>query len=80
MWAFPSLKTIGWMIVTASLVGIIAYAKGNLDGRDSERVKALKAAMEQIEQRSANNEAVRDLNMQQLCIDIGGLPDQCVFD
>ena len=73
----PGLKTLGYMALAACFVGIIAYAKGNVDGRDSERVRAVNAALQQIEQRNENNEAVRDLDACALIVELGGLPEHC---
>lgn len=77
MFAFPRLKTLGYTALAAGVVGTLAYAKGNYDGRDSERVRAVNAALEQIQQRDENNEAVRDLDRCALIVELGGLPEHC---
>jgi hypothetical protein len=79
---FPDI--FGWMRIAgiaalvAGVVGVIAYAKGNMDGRAYERAKQVREAMEAIEERGRINEEVRELDDGSLVCDIlGGLPDGC---
>ena len=72
------LRTAGIAALAAGVVGILAYAKGNADGRAYERAKQDRAALEAIEQRGQINEEVRRLDDGSLLCDIlGGLPDGC---
>lgn len=79
---FPDI--FGWMRIAgisalvAGVVGVIAYTKGNMDGRAYERAKQVREAMEAIEERGRINEEVRELDDGSLVCDIlGGLPDGC---
>lgn len=71
------LSSVGIVMGVAAVVGLIAYTKGSLDGRASERVNVVNAALEQIQERSENNEAVRDLNACDLIVELGGVPNGC---
>jgi hypothetical protein len=79
---FPDI--LGWMriagiaLLVAGVVGVVAYAKGNADGRAYERAKQDRASLEAIEQRGQINEDVRRLDDGSLLCDIlGGLPNGC---
>ena len=49
---FGWLRIAGIAALVAGAVGVIAYAKGNMDGRAYERAKQVREAMEAIEERA----------------------------
>ena len=80
---FPDI--FGWMRIAgvaalvAGVVGVIAYTKGNMDGRAYERAKQVREAMEAIEERGRINEEVRELDNCDLLRELGvsGMPEHC---
>lgn len=54
-----------------------AYWKGRTDGRDLKVAEIAKATMKQLEERGVINETVRDADIADICVELGGLPDEC---
>lgn len=61
--------------VFALVVGaaIIGYVKGNSAGR----VEQLQDTVEAYEKRKGIDHAVSGVNRYRLCVDLGGMPDEC---
>lgn len=53
------------------------YLAGRADGAAVAETRAIKSTIKQLKQRSEINEAVRDTDTADLCIELGGLPEQC---
>ncbi len=69
-------------LVAGALVALLGwsgaiYLKGRSDGASVAETRAIKSTIEQLEQRGQINEAVRDTDAADLCIELGGLPEQC---
>ena len=68
----PPYKVVA---VFALVVGaaIIGYVKGNSAGR----VEQLQDTVEAYEKRKGIDHAVSGVNRYRLCVDLGGMPDEC---
>ena len=54
-----------------------AYLYGKHEGRQQAAVAAVKAVAQAYKDRSDENETVDALDRAALCIELGGLPDEC---
>lgn len=72
-----TLKLIGVGLVAAGLAFGAGYIKGRADMRATARAEAIKATMEQLQERNATDAEVNDLDAAGLCDALGGrwLPD-----
>jgi len=68
----PLLLAAGALALAAALFGA-GYLKGKNDGQ----VDQLKSSVEAYRERSDIDARVRTGSDYQLCLDLGGLPDQC---
>mgnify|MGYP001216090148 CR=1 FL=1 len=79
------IALLGLAPVRNALIGLAivaaAYVTGYINGRSDGKAIAAKAAVEatinQLKERGMINEAVRNLDARSLCIELGGLPDEC---
>lgn len=67
--------------LTALLVGGPAYLAGQFIGARQERSQAelrnTKAIIKQLHERGIINEAINNADIIDICIELGGLPDDC---
>lgn len=71
---------IGWAIAGAGLgvalfTGAMVYAYQR--GAESERLDAMRRSVEILRERSKNDAAIRNMSDRDLCIELGGVPDEC---
>lgn len=53
------------------------YIKGRADGRAIASKAAVEATFKQLRERGMINEDVRNSDITDICIELGGLPDEC---
>lgn len=70
----------GKIITGLVLLGVV-YGAGQWQGRSAATAKAearaAKATIEQLKERGLINESVANLPSADLCIELGGMPDDC---
>lgn len=72
-----------WLkIAAAGLMGAIllttgAYTLGKHDGRQAVAVEAAEATAQALKDRADENATVDSFDRRRLCLDLGGLPDDC---
>lgn len=72
----PISKTLGASIIAiAAVSGVYLYGKSA--GRQETAVKALEKQVEAYKDRNDENDTVEALDPVALCIDLGGVPDDC---
>lgn len=68
-------------IAMAALAGALLYGAGQWQGRTAANANAeargAKATIEQLKERGMIDEAVDNTDLVDLCIELGGLPDNC---
>lgn len=62
-------------IVVALVTGALWYAYQR--GAESERLDAMRKSVEVLRERAKNDATIRDMSDRDLCIELGGLPDDC---
>ncbi|MFP1634070.1 hypothetical protein ACLB6G_20260 [Zhengella sp. ZM62] len=68
-----TLKLIGVGIVAAGLAFGAGYLKGRSDMRATARAEAIKTTLEQLQERSATDAEIGDMDDADLCRLIGGV-------
>lgn len=72
----PIGKTMGAAVIAiAAVSGVYLYGKSA--GRQETAVEALEKQVEAYKDRNDENDAVEALDPVGLCIDLGGVPDDC---
>lgn len=72
----PIGKTLGAAVIAiAAVSGVFLYGKSI--GRQGAAVEALEATIKAYKDRNDENDAVEALDPFALCIELGGLPDDC---
>lgn len=72
----PIGKAVGGVLAAVALVtGFYAY--GHHRGAVSERQAILSRSVEALRERNATDEQIRNMDSRQLCLALGGLPDEC---
>ena len=69
----------------AALIGIVAvlglltfsHRSAYQAGRTAERTAILNRSVEILRERSRTDEAIHDMSPRDLCLELGGLPDDC---
>lgn len=74
---FDWIKIAGGVVIGAALISLPAYWRGEAAGKSIAAVNAVKAANKAYKDRSNENTAVDRLDAIGLCIELGGLPDDC---
>lgn len=64
-------------IVVTALVATWAVHSAYQAGRTAERTAILNRSVEILRERSKTDEAVHDMSPRDLCLELGGLPDDC---
>lgn len=72
----PLTRAMGGLVVAALIVGG-AYTYGKAVGRQGAAVEALEKQVQAYKDRNDENAAVEALDPVALCIDLGGVPDDC---
>ena len=75
MFGIPSINTIAYMALASVTAAILAYAAGNMHGREHERSEALTRSVQVLRERSATNDTIQNMSDSDLCISLGGMPD-----
>lgn len=71
----PYLLAGGVALFAAWSTGL--YIKGRADGAHVAEKKAIELTFQQMKERGLINEAVRNTDAVDLCIELGGLPNEC---
>ena len=74
------LSPIGRMVgIGAIVLAVIggAYLKGSNDARDKINKAMVKATVEQLKQRGQIDAEVSKSDIEEICIELGGSPDDC---
>jgi len=72
----PAGKLLAGLALSGALIGG-AYMLGRHDGRAAGRVDQLADTVAAYAKRQEIDHAVADLDAYRLCLELGGLPDQC---
>lgn len=64
-------------IVAAALLATWAINAAYQAGRTAERTAILNRSVEILRERSRTDEAIHDMSPRDLCLELGGLPDDC---
>lgn len=69
---------IGLGVVAGALIAALpAYYLGKLDGRSDAAVATIKATAEAYQERAGIDETINGLDRVGLCLELGGLRDEC---
>lgn len=71
------VQTLTVGLVAASVAFGAGYWKGSANASARAEAKAAKAVISQLKERGLINEAVGNLDTVDLCIELGGVPDDC---
>ena len=72
-----SLQHITGAVIGGAVSGLFFYALGIHDGKQDAALKAAQAVTQAIQNRAGINETINDMDSVALCIELGGLRDQC---
>lgn len=72
----PVGRVLAGLVIVTGLI-VAAWFDGHSYGRAAERQAILTRSVEVLRQRSATDEAIRDLSDRDLCLRLGGLQDDC---
>jgi len=64
-------------VALAAVAFVLGYAGGRIDGRSAGKVEQLKDTVAAIEKRGSINEDVENLAGYRLCLELGGVRDDC---
>ena len=64
-------------VIGGAVSGLFFYAIGIQDGKQDAALKAAQAVTQAIQNRAGINEAIDNLDSVALCVELGGVPDQC---
>lgn len=79
MWALltsPLVKALGAFLAGAALCAGI-YAYGHHKGRQAGRIEILEDTVDAYQDRAEVDGKIGDLDRFGLCVELGGLPDEC---
>lgn len=71
LWGTVAAVGVGAALVT----GIYWY--GHQRGAESERLGALRRSVEILRERSVTDAEIRNMDDRRLCVELGGMPDDC---
>lgn len=74
------IQLFGAALVAAFFVSGAAYLKGRSDGAASVRAQAAKAVAEQLIERGETDAEIADLDIVDLCRELGGSVSECGGD
>ena len=72
-----SLQHITGAVIGGAVSGLFFYALGQHDGKQDAALKAAQAVTQAIQNRAGINETINDMDSVVLCVELGGLRDQC---
>lgn len=72
-----------WQIGAGAVLGALiasapVYFYGKHEGRQQAAVEAARQTAAAIQERARTDETIKSLDASALCIELGGLPDQCI--
>ncbi|MFK4823470.1 hypothetical protein ACI0FM_01515 [Paenochrobactrum sp. BZR 588] len=72
-----TLQHITGAIIGGAVSGLFFYALGVHDGKQQAALKAAEAINQAIQNRAGINETINNMDAVRLCVELGGLRDQC---
>lgn len=72
-----SLQHIVGAVIGGAVSGLFFYALGQHDGKQDAALKAAQAVTQAIQSRAGINEKIDNLDSFALCVELGGVRDQC---
>ena len=72
-----SLQHITGAVIGGAVSGLFFYALGQNDGKQDAALKAAQAVTQAIQNRAGINETINNLDSVALCVELGGMRDQC---
>lgn len=72
-----SLQHIVGAAIGGAISGLFFYALGQHDGKQDAALKAAQAVTQAIQSRAGINETIDNLDSVALCVELGGVRDQC---
>ncbi len=64
-------------VIGGAISGLFFYARGQHDGKQQAVLKAAQAVTQAIQNRAGINETIDNMDGIALCIELGGVRDQC---
>ncbi|WP_075657623.1 hypothetical protein [Pseudochrobactrum sp. B5] len=72
-----SLQDIIGAVIGGAVSGLFFYALGVHDGKQDAALKAAQAVTQAIQNRAGINETINNMDGVALCVELGGVRDQC---
>lgn len=72
-----SLQHIIGAVIGGAVSGLFFYALGQHDGKQDAALKAAQAVTQAIQNRAGINETINNMDSVALCVELGGMSDQC---
>ena len=72
-----SFQHIIGAVIGGAVSGLFFYALGQHDGKQDAALKAAQAVAQAIQNRAGINETIDSLDSVALCVELGGVRDQC---
>ncbi|WP_374831956.1 hypothetical protein [Paenochrobactrum pullorum] len=72
-----TLQHITGAIIGGPVSGLFFYALGVHDGKQQAALKAAEAINQAIQNRAGINETINNMDAERLCVELGGVRDQC---
>ncbi|MBX8824764.1 hypothetical protein [Ochrobactrum sp. SFR4] len=64
-------------VIGGAVSGLFFYALGKYDGKQDAALKAAQAVTQAIQNRAGINETINNMDSVALCVELGGVRDQC---
>ena len=74
---FGYAKLIAGGVAVCAVIGTLAYWQGRSDGGSIAKTKQLTKSIEAYKDRIIIDDEIQNLSDYSICVDIGGLPDDC---
>ena len=72
-----SLQHITGAVIGGAVSGLFFYALGQHDGKQQTVLKVAQAVTQAIQNRAVINETIDNMDSVALCVELGGVRDQC---
>ncbi len=72
-----SFQHIIGAVIGGAVSGLFFYALGTHDGKQDAALKAAQAVTQAIQNRAGINETINIMDSVALCVELGGVRDQC---
>lgn len=72
-----SLQHIIGAVIGGAVSGLFFYALGTHDGKQDAALKVAQAVAQAIQNRAGINETIDNMDSVALCVELGGMRDQC---